>query len=320
MGRAAWENVTPLQPSDPDKVAILVGDDVQSAPLYLYVGEKNGVGDGSFLDRNGLKQGKLMCWAADNGDLDPQSFNGFNASRTGSFIELQVQDAPMVGMPGYDNQGYLDGDTLRAQADGLNCFSFSRPEDVHENPENPTQAVFASTGRGGLFPADNWGTLYLVDVDFSDMNNITAELSILHDADDLPVPDMGIRSPDNLTWAGDGFIYVQEDRSTSPGSLFGGVNGVEASAWKVSPATGDFVRIAEIDRSVVLPDDATDPSPADIGNWESSGVIDVTKFFKTRPGKTLLLGTVQAHSVRDGSIGGSSRLVQGGQLIFMSNH
>ena len=37
----------------------------------------------------------------------------------------------------------------------------------------------------------------------------------------LPVPDAGIRSPDNLCWAEDGFVYVQEDKSTTPGALFG---------------------------------------------------------------------------------------------------
>jgi 2',3'-cyclic-nucleotide 2'-phosphodiesterase/3'-nucleotidase/5'-nucleotidase len=316
MGRAAWENVTPLETGTADQVGILGGDDVESAPLYLYVGQKNTKRNAGFLDRNGLKEGSVYCWAADNGDLDPEDFNGFNESRSGTFVEMTVQDPAMAGQPGYDSAGYLDGDTLRAQADDLGCFSFSRPEDLHNDPNDPTRAVFASTGRGGLFPSDNWGAVYVVSVDF---DSLTAELTILHDADDLPVPDQGVRSPDNLTWADDGFIYVQEDRSTSPSSLFGAVNGVEASIWKISPTTGDYVRIAEIDRSVVLPADATDIGVDEVGHWESSGILDVTDLFNTKGGGTLLVGTVQAHGIRDGSIGDNPLLDEGGQLIFLSN-
>jgi hypothetical protein len=89
--------------------------------------------------------------------------------------------------------------------------------------------------------------------------------------------------------------------------------------WKLDPNSGAFARIAEIDRSAVVPAGlVTDPVPGDIGNWETSGVIDVTNLFPRKRGERLLLFDVQAHSVTDGVIGGSSRLVQGGQLILMS--
>jgi secreted PhoX family phosphatase len=315
LGRGAWENVAPLETGDASKVALLMGDDSESAPLYLYVGEKDAVGDGSFLDVNGLAQGKLYAWKADSGDLDPQTFNGLNSSRTGTFVEVTVRDAAKAGLPGYDVQGYADIDTLQAEADSLGCFSFSRPEDLATNPLDGSQAVFASTGRGGLFPADNWGTTYVVDVDFSDLS---AELVIVHDADDLPQPDLGIRSPDNLEWAADGKVYIQEDRSTSPGSLFGGTSGVEASIWQLDPITRAFSRIAVVDRSVVVPAGTTDSGAGDLGNWETSGVLDVTAFFDTFSDERLLLVTVQAHGIEDGPIGGDALLDQGGQLLFLS--
>jgi hypothetical protein len=315
MGRAAWENVTPIAIDDPDKVAILGGDDVQAAPLYLFIGQKNS-GSGNFLDRNGLENGTLYCWAADNGDLDPQSFNGNGASRAGSWVQLDVQDPSMAGRDGYDAFGYLDGDTLRTAADALGCFSFSRPEDLHENPANPTQVAFASTGRGGLYPADNWGTLYVVDVD---LDTMTADVTILFDGDDTPVPDAGLRSPDNLVWAYDGYIYVQEDRSTSPSSLFGADTGIDASLWQVDPATGDLVRIAEVDDDVVAPEDATNICAGVLGCWETSGVLDVTDLFETAEGETLLILDVQAHGIRDGAIGDNPLLDEGGQLLFLSS-
>ena len=151
----------------------------QALPCTSTSVTRTGIGDGSFLDRNGLAQGQVYAWKADNGDLDPQAFNGVNEFRRGTFVAVAVQDLAMAGMTGYDGAGYLNSDTLQASADTLGCFSFSRPEDLATNPLDGTQAVFAATGRGSLYPADNWGTVYTVDVDFSDL---TASLTILHDA------------------------------------------------------------------------------------------------------------------------------------------
>jgi secreted PhoX family phosphatase len=315
LGRGAWENAAPLDTGDPDTIAIELGDDTEGSPLYLYVGEKNAIGDGSFLDRNGLAVGHLYAWKADNGDLTPQQFHGAGSFRTGSWVELTVRDPASAGLPGYDGQGYLDIDKLQAQADSLGCFSFSRPEDSAANPLDPTQFAFASTGRGQLYPADNWGDVYVVDVDFG---NLTADVVIAHDADGLAVPDTGIRSPDNVEWAGNGKLYVNEDRSTNPASLFGAVTGVEASVWQLDPVTQQYRRIGEIDRGAVVPAGTTDSGGGDLGNWETSGILDVTSLFETLPGERLLITDVQAHGIKDGVIGGSSQLVEGGQLLFLS--
>jgi secreted PhoX family phosphatase len=221
----------------------------------------------------------------------------------------------MAGLPGYDAQGFLDANTLRAQADNLGCFSFSRPEDVSTNPLDGSQAVLASTGRGTQYPSDNWGTIYIIDVDFG---NLSAAMLVLYDADELAVPDEGIRSPDNLDWADDGKIYLQEDRSTSPGSLFGAATGVDASIWKLDPITRVATRILEVDRSAIVPANATDSAAGDIGNWETSGILDVTGFFGTASRERLFIAVVQAHGIRDGLIGGNALLVEGGQLVFIS--
>ena len=60
--------------------------------------------------------------------------------------------------------------------------------------------------------------------------------------------------------------------------------------------------------------------PFEIGNWESSGVLDVSKLFWTKPGETLLILDVQAHSLQGGGLALEDNqdqdLVQGGQLLF----
>jgi secreted PhoX family phosphatase len=323
LGRGAWENVTPLDTGTDEHVAFLLGDDSAPAPLYLYIGRKDAIGDGSFLDRNGLAEGSLFVWKTTESVRTPEEFNGTGSVRQGKFIPIKAQNEGLMGKEGYDAQGYLDDVTLRALAENKGAFFFSRPEDLHTNPADGTQAVMASTGRGQLYPSDNWGTTYLIDVEFKynqgrgNQLNADAILKILHDADDYG--DFGVRSADNLVWSENGYIYIQEDRSTSPSLLFGADSGREASIWKIDPATGAFTQVAEMDRSAVAPAGSTDGDPDDLGDWESSGILDVTDLFETAPGETLLLGTVQAHSIRDGLIGGDTNLVQGGQLIFVSN-
>ena len=156
-------------------------------------------------------------------------------------------------------------------------FRFSRPEDVATNPERGTQAVMASTGHGAAYPSDDWGATYIIDADIGAM---TASIRIVYDGDDagdgqVTHPDMGLRNPDNLDWADNGMIYVQEDRSTRK-TTFGKKSGIEASVWELNPATGKLVRIAVIDRSALPPGRRIQTRPTwETGNpracWTSHG-------------------------------------------------
>ncbi|MBK1987220.1 DUF839 domain-containing protein [Sphaerospermopsis aphanizomenoides BCCUSP55] len=339
LGRAAWESVTELDTGNTDQIALLIGDDREAAPLLLYVGEKNANGDGSFLDRNGLAEGKLYVWVADDAadasdaiEADPRDFNGSGSSTNGKFVELDYYRPDLAGTEGYDDQGFATQEKQDALAEAAGAFKFSRPEDVATNPFDGTEAVLASTGRTGVFDdADTWGTTYKVDVDFGE-TEITANLNILYDGNDEGNQDFGLRSPDNLDWADDGLIYIQEDRAIGA-DLFGAESGEEASIWTIDPSDADpaatATRVAQMDRSAV-PSGQTDSSPTDIGNWESSGILDVSTLFGNDPGE-LLIFDVQAHSLRDGNIinvpgvdtdgdgtvEANDNLVQGGQLAFL---
>ncbi|MEB3122449.1 MAG: alkaline phosphatase PhoX [Snowella sp.] len=350
LGVAAWESVTELDTGTTDKVALLIGDDRGPAPLYLYVGTK-GVdydenGQINFLERNGLTGGNLYAWVADdpsnNADVieaDARDFSGTGNSTKGRFVEVDIYDETGT-LPGYDDLGFATQDTQDALAADVNAFLMSRPEDLATNPNKGNQAVVASTGRTGIFDdADVWGTTYIVDVNFTDLanGNIGGDIKILYDGNDFETngvshPDYGLRSPDNLDWADDGKIYLQEDRAISS-SLFGATSGEEASIWSIDPdATAPettLTRVAQIDRTGV-PSDQTDSSPTDIGNWESSGILDVSTLLGNQPG-TVLLFDVQAHSVRDGKIinvpgvdtdgdgtvEANDNLAQGGQLSLL---
>ena len=319
LGRAAFESVTMVDHPDPNKVAVLIGDDRAPAPLLMFVGTKNYFGDGSFLDRNGLAsgQGSLYVWVADDGSVDPRGFAGTGSALSGNWVEIPHYDPAMAGMPGYDAQGYADQGTQDLLASAAGAFMFSRPEDISTNPANGSQVVLASTGRQGLFDnEDLWGDTYVIDVDLSGM---TADINLVYDGDDaggqFPHPDYGLRSPDNLVWAGNGMIYLQEDRAISS-FIYGQTSGEESSIWRLDPLTSEITRVGQIDRSAV-PDGQTDGDPDDLGDWESSGIIDVTDFFRTSAKERLYLANVQAHSIRDGVIA-VENLVQGGQVFFLS--
>ncbi|PAX51639.1 alkaline phosphatase PhoX [Brunnivagina elsteri] len=336
FGRAAWENVTELNTARTDKVAFLIGDDRNNAPLYLYVGDKKA---GGFLERNGLAQGKLFVWVADDPasatdaiELNPGEFKGSGNNTNGKFVEIAYYDPTKANTTGYDTQGFATQAKQNELAVAVNAFLFSRPEDVATNPFDGTQAVLASTGITA--GPDVWGTTYKIDVDFNNINtgNITAKIDILYDGNDADKQDFGLRSPDNLDWADNGKIYIQEDRALGA-NIWGATSGQEASIYVLDPAAtnpaASLTKVAQIDRSA-LPAGQTDPSPNDIGNWETSGILDVSTLFGNAPG-TQFIFDVQAHSLRDGTIitatnidgngdGTKTRqenLVEGGQLSFL---
>ncbi|EAZ91149.1 alkaline phosphatase PhoX [Crocosphaera chwakensis] len=333
LGRAAWENITPIDPGNENQVALLVGDDREAAPMYLYVGEKDSSAGAGFLERNGLAQGTLYVWVADSGETIPEvgGFIGTGNSRSGNWVPVvnidpetpDADDSDGFDSDGYATQDGLDtqsgravflGDTVVPGLTNVGAFLFSRPEDVATNPDNPNEVVMASTGRDSIFPDDSWGTTYRF---VNDLTTLTAEATILYDGDDagngqFAGPDFGLRSPDNLDWADDGKIYIQEDRSVDGFCL---TSGEEASIWRLDPTNGQLARVAQMDRSVVVPAGVTDSSPNDCGNWESSGILDVTELFGSK--ERLFVLDVQAHSLRDGIIA-SEDLVQGGQLVLMS--
>lgn len=343
LGRGAWENLTVIDSGNANRVAVILADDSspfdfdndgenEAAPLFLYVGKKNRHGD--FLARNGLVGGKLYVWVPDDSAATtPAQFNG-SGTLKGRFVEVDNTPNPgaasLDGSSGYDQFGYPTQGNLWIQAEALGAFGFSRPEDVATNPDNGSEFVLASTGVdnyvGGV---DTFGTIYTMDVKFG---SLKADLTIVYDGD--ADPGRTLRSPDNLDWADNGMILVQEDKAEqqtlSGEPLFGSgaENPFEAGIVEFDPSSGSVTRIAEIDRSVVLDASLADPTLAvDVdagvaGEWESSGILDVSSLFGEKAG-TLFLFDVQAHGIEDQSdYNPESRisdfdLREGGQLLFL---
>ncbi|MGD1991107.1 MAG: DUF839 domain-containing protein, partial [Chromatiales bacterium] len=255
----------------------------------------------------------------------------FNTAGTldGSWVEIDNSPSGTPsnnGSTGFDEYGYPTQETLWTRAEALGAFQFSRPEDVATNPKNGSEAVLASTGRENepdLFgTADQYGTIYTIDTNF---RNMKAELRIVYDGD--ADPEGLLRSPDNLEWADDGMIYVQEDKAVST-ALYTAKNADESGIVKLDPWSGAAVRVAEIDRTVVLDasipvwTDAVDEAPEEVGKPESSGILDVSTLFGEADG-TLFLFDVQNHGIDDQErYNDDSRIIdgdlkEGGQLLLL---
>ena len=382
MGRGAWENVTQVDTGNTTHVAFILADDSspfnfdgdtstgdpgdpddpndngnEAVPLYLYVGKKDPKSS-DFLTRNGLSNGKLYVWVSDSEETKPSQFNT-NGTLNGTWVQIDnsqdTSQASEDGSSGFDEYGYPTQSNLVTQATAKGAFGFSRPEDVSYNPYDASEIVLASTGvdtydvdsgpSGSGNGADTFGTLYLVDTDFSDFSNLTATVTILYDGD--ADPSRTLRSPDNLDWADDGYIYVQEDEAeedtlSGDEALFKNdppqgqpfvANLNEAGILRINPRSGKLLRVANIDRSVVLDASVADPTKAvdtdagKGGEWESSGILDVSRLFGEEGG-TLFLFDVQAHGIEDQPTSGGDpnslifdagegSLVEGGQLLFL---
>lgn len=319
FGRGSWENAALVDTGTTTHVAFLLGDDAPARPQYLYVGQKSSAAGANFVERNGLKGGQLYVWKTTNGQTTPQQFNGTGASRAGTWVAINARDASKAGTTGHDAQGYKNDSTLGSEAAAAGAFLFSRLEDVSTSPTDGSIVAFTSTGRGSVYPLDNWGDTNIIDIDFNASAVPTAgTVRILYDSDDagggqFMTPEEGLRCPDNLDWADDGFIYVQEDQANQTGNF--GAAGFETSIWKLNATTGAALRLTETDRSTVLPLGSTDTNPSDVGNWESSGILDVSSLFGEAPGE-LFLFDLQAHSVNNGLIA-TKQLYEGGQLCFL---
>lgn len=330
LGRGSWANVTALTPPAAGGVALAMSDGYggysrhasgsthAGAPLYFYLGTKApATFSSSFPERNGLSNGRVYYFkaaaACDAPPLrsSPADFSGTGSVMTGVICPIDVRDEASAGTPGYDAAGWLNAETLRATALSEGAFAFSRPGDVSTDPKQPHRFAFTSTGRGSIFPADDWGDLYVVTTSFATM---TASVQIVYDGDDsgggrVSHPDFGLRSPDNVLWGQGGLIFVNEDPATEL-NVFGAVSRKRPGIWRVNPQKTSLIHVAAVDTKIVYPTDATNIAAL---RWETAGMIDMARALGTR---NVFLTSVQAHGIKNGSIA-SANLVEGGQLLFL---
>ncbi|MFN9660845.1 MAG: alkaline phosphatase PhoX, partial [Cyanobacteriota bacterium] len=315
FGRGGWESAVAVDTGSVNTVALMLFDDTSGTAnyLYLWVGSKEAA-SADLLRRNGIdaSSGALYAWKAET--LSTQAgLNGLalNTAVAGHWERLG-SGSEIAALP--------TAAALRSLAQSKGAMDFIRIEDGDVNPVTGQQVAFNTTGGSG---ADLYGNTNLIDLSnaFATDGSLrttadTTSLKVIVDADRLTglARQGGVRNPDNIAWGRNGKLYVQEDRSLLGGTADGRFGGEEASIWEVDPLTGGTERWAQIDRAAVpAAYGQSDSLPTDIGNWESSGVIEVSHLFAA-PAGTLFLSNVQAHSLTNGSLQGPAYLVEGGQI------
>ncbi|MEZ6192263.1 MAG: hypothetical protein R3C45_13370 [Phycisphaerales bacterium] len=177
LGGGSWENAAQVDTGNTTHTALFLNEDNPDSPIRLYIGQKgidaNNDGEVDFLERNGLRGGTVYYFHP-----------GGNAST------IDLPDGTVTGTWSTSTVGALIEDKL---------------EDVHTNPANGAQLVFADQTDG----------VYTVDLNLQfnagtfDPNNSGATINQI-------VRETGAGSlgnPDNLTWAANGKLFVQQDGS-----------------------------------------------------------------------------------------------------------
>ncbi len=201
-------------------------------------------------------------------------------------------------------------------------FQFVRLEDIAYDRKHSNVVYIADTGRGATSAGGNAftstnGRIWKFVLDKKDPKK--AKLSILVEGDDNPVKTLNeIHQPDNLESTKDG-LFVTEDPGSSQQFPFGSTdpNTTTARLWHVDLNGGATTVIAKVNQSA-------DEGPTDkdavttrgnLGAWESSGIVDASKFF----GKGAYLIDIQAGTlvVEEEQRGTLTYQREGGQLLLL---
>lgn len=309
LGLAATETFVTV-PTNNAVTAVFGNEDGAAADsqLRMYVGKKTT--KGQWYDKAGLTNGKQFVLKVENATDD----NAFRANygkgkpAAATFQELDWN---------------IGGTTQNAWSRALGT-SFSRIEDGQFDPTNPNVYYFVTTESNkdakatSLNPDDksvtkrDGGALWKFT--FTDVQNPLkgGKIEMLLDGSEAPY----LNKPDNITVDAFGHILIQED----PGN-----NDQVSRLFAYDLATGKIAVVAKFKDEYFA---ATGKSKMTVDE-ESSGIIDVTKFFKKDASdkKAYYIYNAQVHTltsttrpeITDAAAKAElDKLLEGGQLYLLT--
>lgn len=298
LGKMSHENtiVVPYFYETAGKTVVLTFEDgaATESEVYMYVADSPEdlmAGDGQLYVFGAVNNSTYNTW-------DDAYFS--TGAISGKFIPLSWDHATQ-------DETDLDGEAIAAGG-----FQFIRAEDgaVDRRDGKGNIAYMADTGNnvdenGAPIPAgangQSWERGRMYKFAFTDPSDPTkASLQVIMDGNDSAAPGynsvlkMAMSNPDNIDTSQDS-LMIQEDRigvtRSSPASPYDMTKNakiirVDLDSIDAGFATMEFVAYLnqDVDRA------------ARHGDWESSGIVDVSEFF----GKGSWLVTVQAHSLQEG--------------------
>jgi hypothetical protein len=247
---------------------------------------------------------------------------------------LPPSDGTWQRGPGITSGPGIDGPqwVLEHWGDLHNVFQFLRIEDIatDKRPGMSNVVYLADSGRGlrpdQSFPGQAFrsgnGRIWKMVLDPSDPT-VVQSLSIFIEGEDNPVKTVGeIHQPDNLETTKNG-LYITEDPGSSnqfdaAQQVSDAARATPARLWQYKFSGGALGVVAKVDQSADEgPTDVDTPTtPGRWGEWESTGVVDVSSIFG--PGKFLI--NVQAHTlfVEQQAATSWTNKREGGQLLLIT--
>jgi hypothetical protein len=258
FGLAAWENFIPV-PTNNDVTAVMSNEDgaAIASQLFMYVGKKQKAG--TFYEKAGFTNGKnyVLSGFPDN-DNQLRTMFGKNSPVPVSFTEVN----------------YLLSGKEQNEKALEKGFRFSRVEDGHFDPKNPSDYYFvttesnkdpkATTGNPDVPGASRDGGA-LWRLRFDDVANPLkgGTLEMLLDGSE----DIFMSKPDNITIDNNGNLLIQEDP---------GANDAVARIVAYRISDGALGIVAKFKDQYFKKGGAEFIT----NDEESSGIIDVTSFLK----------------------------------------
>ena len=318
MGRHNHENSVALEKYG--YPVVLSGDDTFTAPssqMYMYLAED---ADAVWND-----EGTLWAFRSSNPAINDYGDLSGSISASGEFIRVPLEIA----------RG--DQTALETWSNANNVFQFIRIEDIAYDRKHRNVVYFADTGepralpdpatgrlrRGPAGTIGPWpnGRMFKMVLD-RENPKVVKSLSILIDGDARGAAGAGaldlIHQPDNVETTRD-LLLFQEDPGSHNQYPLG--TGTTARIWAYDLKRGGApIVVARVNQSA-------DEGPTDkdasttkglAGAWESSGIVDASKFF----GKGAFLVDVQAPTLaiqEEVRVEGNNRLTyqrEGGQLLL----
>ena len=301
LGRWSAENAVPLpKTAYPGKTVIVIGDDdsgTDGGQVAMYL--SNTVGD---LDNGSLHMLRRTDGNQREMDMNPGS----------------VYDVEFVKI---DNHKTLTGAQINAKVNALKGIKFGRVEDVDYRKgggANGRDVFFAVTGQDNSganadYSRSKYGRIYKLVLDANEPTK--GKLEVLLNGDDRSGIAKTFQDPDNVCVTTN-YIYIMEDPNGYGDEKHDGY------VYQYNLNTKQLTPIIELDHRRTAVDAAkyNVGGTSALGDWESSGMIDVSDV-TGRP-NTFMLG-IQAHTWRGdkykGVDGGSKRLSenQASQLILI---
>jgi len=282
----------------------------------------------------------LVDWAHDAGlQVHPytlrneERFLTLNPDGTPQTPEQEFQQLTDIGVDGFftdfpETGRMVVDEIIEEKAGDPNSTNFRRPEDIHEDPNNPGEFYLVTTGRpernGSLTEdaetpeeADNpYGKLHRLILNPEDPTGDATFEFLLEGG-----PETGI-SYDNMVVDSNGNVLMQEDETGFGGDI---LNAEGRYGSVVSYNIAENEGVVGDDQVDFLFENSTafiDPTRfGRYGSWESSGIIEVPEGYLF----DVQAGTIRDTELPDGSVVGTNaagtvyyegQYARGGQLIL----